>query len=146
MRFVRTLAVLLLAVPAFAGGFYTELDLPTKQALERAPDAVLLARLVGCHQAEKGTIRATAIGTLDGKQTSIPVRLVALPAPGAYAITQSWPDRGAWVLKLEGSHPAFPQGNSTLVKVSGRTVDHANAKFSMKPATASEVAAFLGTK
>lgn len=143
MRFLRSLALLVLAVPAFAGGFYIELHNPTDSAKAVAKDPVLVARLVGCHQPEKGKLIATAEGTVDGKRQSLPVTLVPLSTPGAYAVERSWPEKGTWVIHLAGSHPQFAAGNSTLVKVSGAGFDRASAKFANRPATRAEIESFL---
>ena len=132
MRFVRTRSAA--SGCSFRRRLRYGTDLPTnKRWKERGCCASRAAR--GLSSSRKGTIRATAIApSMGSKQAFCKIGSSARTGP---TITQSWPDRGAWVLKLEDlirhSHKATQRSSRSL-----KDRDHANA-VPMKPATASEV-------
>jgi hypothetical protein len=143
MRFIQTLSLLLLSLPAIAGGFYIELGTPSASKETAARDASLVARLTGCHQPERGTLRGTAEGVVNGKRQSIPIKVAALPKTGMFAVQQTWPKEGQWVLHLTATHPGVEATTTTLVKVNGKDFERGSAKYFPRAATAAEVNAFL---
>ena len=127
------------AAPLFAGGFYLDLGSPSASKDPKAHGAVMIARLSGCHEAEKGALRATAEGIVNGKRHTIPLKTVALDAPGAYAITRQWPAEGKWVVVLSGTHPSFSTPTETAVPVEGDTYSRAGVRSDNQKALAGAV-------
>lgn len=143
MRIMQTLALLFLSLPAMAGGFYIELANPSASKDAGAQNAFLVARLTGCHQPERGNLRATAEGIVNGKRQTIPVEVSTLAKTGMFAVQQSWPSEGQWILHLTATHPDVDATTTTLVKVNGKTFERKGAKHVMRAATPAEVSAFL---
>jgi hypothetical protein len=94
---------LLIAVPAFAGGFQLSVETPNKSNDQKLTDVVLVARTYGCHQPADAKLSATAEGLVGGKRQSLPVELSSIES-GVYAIKQQWPAEGTWVLALTGDY------------------------------------------
>lgn len=148
MRNFKILPVALLAgiLPLLAGGFYLELGSASANAEAKTKNAALVARLTGCHEAEKGSVEGTAEGIVDGKRQSIPLKVIALSQPGMFAVAQQWPSEGNWVVKLIGKHPAFPDGTSAIVRVSGPNFDRTGGKWVMRAPTKEEVEQALASR
>lgn len=81
---------LALAAPLFAGGFWIEIGTPSANAEARQNNAVLLARVTGCHDPAKAVVSATAEGIVNGQPRSIALHPVRLTLTGAYAIKHEW--------------------------------------------------------
>ncbi len=118
------------ALAAYAGGFFLTVDAASKSTDPKAKGAFLTARLTGCHEAEKGTLSASAEGIVQGKRQSIPLKLVKLDTPGTFAVARQWPDHGNWVVVLTATHPAFERRTVTAVPVHDNTLQSARAKYS----------------
>jgi hypothetical protein len=140
---MKTLGTVLLtaiySLPLFGGGFYLTVHPPAEGA--NVPSgAVLVARLSGCHQPEKGTVSARAEGIVNGKSQIIDLKLVALKTPGTFALEKQWPGEGKWVVTLVAKHPSIAAVTSTAVPVQGGKVEFASAKWEMgRVIAASEV-------
>lgn len=119
------LAFMALALPLLGGGFYLEVGSPSASQDPKAKGAVVVARLLGCHNPETGSVIATAEGIVNGKRESIKLKTVALSTPGMFAIERQWPSEGRWALRLVGKHPTMPTMTTTLVKVQGDSFDRA---------------------
>lgn len=118
------------ALAAYAGGFYLNIDAAGKSTDPKAKGAFLTASLSGCHEAEKGSISASAEGVVQGKRQSIPLKLVKLDTPGTFAVARQWPEHGNWVVVLTGTHPSFAKPTVTAVPVHDNTIESARAKYS----------------
>ena len=142
MRFVLY-ALLALALPLFGGGFYLEVGAPGN-----VKDAVLIARLTGCHQAELGKLQAAAEGVVNGKRQTLPLQITTLPDAGTYAIKQQWPSEGRWVLHLTATHPTFPKPTETVIAVSGSTFTREGAIYTggQREVTPAQLNAMLQVK
>ena len=116
--------VLALAAPLFGGGFYLEVSSVGKPA-----DAVMIARLTGCHNPEEGQVEATAEGLVNGKRQTLPLSITALAEPGTYAVKQQWPAEGKWVVWLKAKHPSFGQATESVIAVAGNTFTRQGAIF-----------------
>lgn len=138
--------VLVAIAPLLAGGFFIELGNPSASSDIKAKNAVIVARLTGCHEPEKGALEATAEGIVDGKRQSVPLKVSVLSAPGTFAISQQWPDEGNWIVKLVAKHPVFPDGTSALVRVKGSTFERVGAKWVMRAPTTEEVEQVLASR
>jgi hypothetical protein len=143
MRIWSAFALLLFSLPAMAGGFYVELGNPSASKDAAAKNAFAVARLIGCHQPERGSVTATAEGMVNGQRKSVPVKVIPLSTPGMFALAQNWPAEGKWVLHVAANHPEITGSTTTLVRVKGNSYDRASAKMVMRPATKAEIEAFL---
>lgn len=143
MRFLSVLALFCLSLPALAGGFYIELGTPSASKDGLAKDAFVVARLTGCHQPERGTLTATAEGIVNGKRQTITAKVTPLSTPGMFAVAQTWPTEGTWMLHLAATHPEWNVATSTLVKVDAKSFVRASAKMANRSATKSEIESFL---
>jgi hypothetical protein len=142
MRKTMFAAMAALAGQLFAGGFYLTLGNPEANSEAKKANAVLVVRADGCHEPEKATVTATAIGTVDGRRQTIPLQLTKLSAPGTYALAQQWPKQGKWVIELKGEDVG--RTTYTLVAAGPNGVDRLHAKQSMtKPFSKSEIASLL---
>lgn len=134
------------ATLAYGGGFYLELGNPAASAEAQSKNAVLTARLTGCHEPEKATIEGTAEGTIDGKRQSIPLKVQAMATPGMYAIAQLWPNEGTWVIRLIATQVDGKTQTILLAKVRGGTFDRSGVKYmTLRTPTADEVERLLKT-
>lgn len=133
----KTLVVAIAAVAAYAGGFYIELGTPSANTEAKAKNAVLIARLTGCHEAEKAKIEGTAEGMVNGKRESIPLKFVPLSIAGMYAVERQWPAEGTWIVRLVGTDAG--RHTSVLFKVKGDAFERGGAKFVQRAPTIAEV-------
>lgn len=102
---ISTPAVLLaLAGSLFAGGFYLQLGNPEASPEARKLNAVLTVRSAGCVEPRATRISATAIGTVNGEERQIPLKLEPLSTPGMFALARQWPKQGRWVIRLEATN------------------------------------------
>jgi hypothetical protein len=133
MRKTLLVAMAALAGQLFAGGFYLTLGNPEANPEAKKANAVLVVRADGCHEPEKAKVSGTAWGVVDGKPQTVRLQLTKLSAPGTYAITQQWPNKGKWVIELHGEDV----GRSTYTRVNAgpEGVDRLHAQMSMKPFT-----------
>ena len=104
----KILAVALLAATtAISGGF----QLRVEEAGEGS-DAHILVRTYRCNEPERAEVSATAEGIVAGKRISKDLTLRTVRR-GVYALNQTWPQKGRWVLALYGKYKG--QKASTLV-------------------------------
>ena len=141
-RLLSAAAILLAsAVVVYAGGLFVMLGNPDASPEARALKAVLTLKLAGCHEPEKAAVEATAIGTVDGRRKSIPVKLIALSTPGMYAVTQQWPAEGRWVLQFVAKDDG--RLTSTLVAAGPGGIERSGAKMAMAAPSQADIAALL---
>ncbi len=92
-RSIRSLfaaAILLTAaVHLNAGGLFITLGNPEVNAEAASHNAVLTLKLTGCGEPAKASIDASAVGIVEGHRQTIPLRLIALSEPGAYATSDA---------------------------------------------------------
>src|SRR3989442_15902971 len=84
---------------ASAGQVSLEFAKPEANPEAKAKSAVVVVRMVGCHDAAKAKYTVTAEGLVNGERKSVPLTAIALSEPGTYAIKREWPANGSWVLK-----------------------------------------------
>jgi hypothetical protein len=89
--------------------------------------AVLTVKAVGCHDPVNAQLTAAALGMVDGKRQTIPLKLAKLPAPGMYALTQQWPAEGRWIIQIVGHNGGMT--TSALVAAGPDGIDRDNAKL-----------------
>jgi hypothetical protein len=144
-HFMQTLVVSALALASaialWAGGLFVVPGNPEANAEARSLKAVLTLKLAGCHEPQKAALAATAIGVVDGKKQTIPLKIDSLSEPGTYAVTRQWPEKGRWVLEFV----AKDQGRitSTLVGAGPGGIERETAKMGMHEPMPEEVAALL---
>jgi hypothetical protein len=151
LRHVASLVVLMTAAPATAGTmFRLEIGPPvaagtgstvTKQFKK---NVVLVVRPRVCDAPGRVQISGTAEGLVNGARQSIALDLIPVdPVAGVYAALQQWPDRGHWVLQLNGSCPSPKASASTLVPMNGSTFIREKTRVLREPATPQQVEAAL---
>lgn len=142
IRSLFAAAILLTAaVQVHAGGLFITLGNPEGSAEAISHNAVLTLKLAGCGEPAKAAISANAIGIVDGRRQTIPLRLIALSEPGSYALTQQWPDKGRWVLEFVAKDHS--RITSTIVAAGSKRVDRYSAKMAMRPPAEEDLAALL---
>jgi hypothetical protein len=144
-RFViTTISAVLLTATLYGGGFALSVDQVSASPEARAQHAVLLARITSCADPEKSTVTATAEGIVNGKRTTIPLKVVKLAEPGAFAVTRELPQEGDWVIRLVATHPAFgTYATGIVAPVSAGEVSPASAKIYRRAPTSKDVDAAL---
>ena len=115
-RFViTTITAVLLTATLYGGGFALRVDQVSASPEARAKHAVLLAHITSCAAPEKTTVTATAEGIVHGKRRTIPLKVVKLAEPGAFAVAREWPQDGDWVIKIVATHPQFGSYSTGIV-------------------------------
>ena len=138
---MRNVAILAFATQLFAGGFWLQLGNPEASAEARKAGAVITIKAVGCHDPANAEVTAAAVGILDGKRQTIPLKLTRLSEPGMFALSQQWPKEGRWVIELTGRNG--PQFTNTLVPAGPAGVDRYHARFGIQPFGDRDVADML---
>ncbi|HYW43691.1 MAG TPA: hypothetical protein VE959_12595 [Bryobacteraceae bacterium] len=137
----NTLPVLVLAGQLFAGGFWLQLGNPEASVEARKAGAVVTIKAVGCHDPATAHVTATAIGMVDGRRQTIPLKVTRLSETGMFALSQQWPKEGRWVIELVGRNGE--QFTNTLVPAGPDGLDRIHAKMEMKQFGDRDVAAML---
>lgn len=136
-------AALVLAAQLAAGGFWAVLGNPEADAEARAMHAAATVRVMWCHQPQDANVVGTAIGSVDGRRHSIPLKLARLSQPGFYAVTQQWPTEGKWVVQIVATQGSAV--TSILAGAGSAGVDRSSARQQQREPTAEEVEGFLRT-
>ena len=134
----------MVGAPLIAGALRVEISDPAGNAEAVAMKAVLVARTTACHSPEKSVVTATAEGLVNGKRQSIPLKLTALSSPGTFAVTEQWPHRGAWVVKLVATNPDYKSyATGAIARVTGGSVDTKSVQNYFRAPAAQDVKAAL---
>ncbi len=150
LRQVVLLVVLMTVAPAAAATmFRLEISLRSPlellhghQAVQTTPCSSFVS--AGCDAPGRVQVSGTAEGLVDGARQSISLNLIPVdPVEGVYAALQQWPDRGRWVLQLNGSCPGPKASASTLVPMNGSTFIREKTQVLGEPATRQQVEAAL---
>jgi hypothetical protein len=133
-----------LALAALAGEPFTfRLGSPVAAQDFQFKSAAFVFRTEGCAEPEKPEVSASAEGLVGGSRRSIAVKVFNTSKPGVYAIGQSWPSEGRWVVHLKGT--CGGQRTAAVVPMGPKGFVRESAKFYPRPATASEIEASLKT-
>jgi hypothetical protein len=128
----------------FAGALTLQLDDPTTNREAMAKKAIVAAHISACHSPEKTVVTATAEGIVNGKRESIPLKVIPLSEPGAFAVAREWPREGAWTVKMVATNPEYKDyATSIVVPIGGNAANRATAKVFYHAATADEVDSIL---
>ena len=118
-KVTRCLQVAVLTTPLFAGGFWLQFPDVSSIPEARTRNLVLLVRPAGCHHPELAKVTASAEGIVNGKRTSLPVKLIALPEPGTYGASRIWPEAGKWVISISAIVEGRETGAVAQVGING---------------------------
>jgi len=99
--------------------------------------AAFVFRTQGCAEPAKSQIGATAEGLVNGARRSVALKVVASSKPGVYAVYQTWPAEGQWVVNLKGTCANASAG--ALVPIGPKGFIRESSKFLPRPATDAEI-------
>ena len=86
--------------PASYGAPWMSLEMPANPLDPATRGAALVVRTYRHARPEAVPLTGTAEGVVDGVRQSVPLRFKATGQPGVFAVNQSWPSEGAWVLAI----------------------------------------------
>ncbi len=138
---VSFLSLLVAGTSMLAGGFAVRLGGPEGNAQLQAMNAIATVRAFGCHDVAKAEVTAVAVGLVRGEQRSIPLTLVPLTEPGAYAIKRQWPAEGQWVIRVAAKVDGLATG--AIAMVTGDGVDTQSARYVAREPTTGDVDSML---
>lgn len=100
-RFVPALlALTLAAAPLHAGPPWISIELPANPLNATTRGMFLLIRSYHHGDAMQMPVTGTATGLVKGKRQTVTLTFERTNMPGVYALRQSWPAEGAWVLAM----------------------------------------------
>ncbi|HZL56403.1 MAG TPA: hypothetical protein VFC21_04950 [Bryobacteraceae bacterium] len=104
-----------LAVPVFAGALTLQVDDLKSNPEAVAKNAAVVAHITACRSPEKTAVTATAEGIVNGKRQTLPLRVVNLSEPGAFAVTHEWPRESIWTVKMIATNPDYKDFATSVV-------------------------------
>jgi len=134
------LATLAVGVLALADGFTFAIGSPVASQDFQAKAAAFVFRTEGCAE-PAAHVGGTAEGLVKGARRSMPLNVVPMSKPGVYAVYQSWPAEGDWVVTLKGTCATATAG--AIVPIGPKGLLRESSKFLTRPATSTEVDAAL---
>jgi hypothetical protein len=135
------IAACLMAALAFAEEFSFTIGSPVAAQDFRAKTAAFVFRTQGCPDPSKAQISASAEGLVKGARRSVALKVDAMSRPGVYAVYQSWPSGGQWVVNLRGTCNDANAG--AIVPIGPKGFVRESAKFFPRAATHVEIEASL---
>src|SRR5881394_1388922 len=96
-------AVCAIGAVAFASEFTFTIGSPVASQDFQMKSAAFVFRTEGCPEPAKAQVGASAEGLIRGARKSVALKVTAASKPGVYAVYQSWPAEGEWVVNLKGS-------------------------------------------
>ena len=140
-HFARLAAAIVLAAPVFAGGLYLTVGKPEASSDPAAKGAFMIVRPDGCADPHNVKVKAVAEGIVDGRRQSVALTPVALSKHGTYALRQSWPAEGKWVIHLSGEYKGYTV--TTLVPVTSGGFERSGIRQFNRAAADADVRAAL---
>jgi hypothetical protein len=131
------IAVLAMAAPAMAGGFTFAIASPVASQDFHFKMATFVFRTEGCADPAKPQISATAEGIVKSERRSVALKVMPGTKPGVYAVFQSWPSEGRWLVNLTGMCAGASAG--AIVPMGPKGFIRESSKFFPRPATGSEI-------
>jgi hypothetical protein len=136
------LTALALAIPALSQGFTFTIGNPVASQEFQFKVASFVFRTEGCVEPVKPQISATAEGIVNGqRRPPVALKVMAGSKPGIYAVYQSWPAEGHWVVNLKGV--CANQSAGAIVPVGPKGFIREATKVFPRPVTESEIEASL---
>jgi hypothetical protein len=126
---------------ALAEGFTFTIGNPVASQEFQMKTAAFVFRTNGCAEPAASQISATAEGLVKGARQSVVLKVKAAAKPGVYAVFQSWPAEGDWVVSLRGVCASESAG--AIVPIGPKGFIRESAKFFPRPATSAEIEASL---
>ncbi|HYW44286.1 MAG TPA: hypothetical protein VE959_15600 [Bryobacteraceae bacterium] len=130
-------ATLALAMLAMAQGFTFTVGSPVASQDFHFKMAAFVFRTEGCSEPAKPEISATAEGIVKGERRSAVLKVMPGTKPGVYAVYQSWPAEGQWVVNLKGTCANLSAG--AIVPLGPKGMVRESSRFFPRPATDSEI-------
>jgi hypothetical protein len=130
-----------MAALALAQGFTFTIGSPVAAQDVRSKTAAFAFRTEGCADPAASQIGGTAEGLVNGMRRSLTLRVAEMSKSGVYAVYQTWPQEGVWVVNLKGTCGAANAG--ALVPIGAKGFVREASKFFTRPATAAEIEAAL---
>jgi hypothetical protein len=127
----------------FAQTFTFTVGSPVAAQDGRAKQSAFVVRTEGCADPAKLQVDGTAEGLVQGARRSVALRLAPMSTPGVYAVFQTWPAEGDWVVNLRGT--CIQASAGAVIPLRANTFIRASSTFFPRPATAAEVDAALHT-
>src|ERR1700722_16635461 len=135
-------ACALAAAWAHPGGFSFTIGNPVASQDFHFKTAAFVFRTESCADPAKAQISATAEGMVKGARQSVPLKVMtASTKPGVYAVTQSWPAEGDWVVSLRGTCGSASAG--AIVPMGPKGFIRESSEFFARSATDAEIDASL---
>lgn len=91
------------ASPALAGPPWLSIEFPANPMNKSAQGAYLLVHTFHHEQAASFVVEARAEGLVNGQRKTLPLTLERTDRDGVYALKQSWPETGDWVIVITGA-------------------------------------------
>jgi hypothetical protein len=107
----------------------------------RAKGAAFVFRTDGCAAPATPQVAGTVHGRVGAERRSLPLKLMPLSQPGVYAVSQTWPSEGVWVVSLRGTCAGTSAG--AIVPIGPNGFIRGSSSFLNRPATDSEIDAAL---
>ncbi len=130
-----------LAAVAVADGFTFTIASPVAAQDFAVKSAAFVFRTEGCAEAAKVQVSGTAEGLVGGAQRSLPLKIAASSKPGIYAVFETWPTEGSWVVNLKGTCASAVAG--AIVPVGPHGFVRESSRFFPRPVTNAEIEASL---
>lgn len=131
------IAVCGLAALAIADGFTFNIASPVASQDYLSKTAAFVFRTEGCADPAKSQISGTAEGMVKGSRRSVPLKVSTMSKPGVYAVYQTWPAEGEWVVNLKGTCAEATAG--AVIPLGPRGFIRESSKFFPRPATDTEI-------
>jgi hypothetical protein len=131
------IATLTITMLAMAEGFTFTIGSPVAAQDFNFKAAAFVFRTEGCIDPAKSQISATAEGLVKGVRRSIVLKVIPAARPGIYAVHQSWPAEGQWVVNLKGTCANLSAG--AIVTMGPKGFIRESSRFFSRPATDSEI-------
>jgi hypothetical protein len=137
------IVVCAVGVLALAEGFTFTIGNPVASQDFQAKSAAFVFRTEGCAEPAKSQIGGTAEGIVKEARRSVALKVMATSKPGVYAVYQTWPTEGHWVVNLKGTCASSIAG--AIVPIGPKGFVRESAKFFPRPATDAEIDTSLKT-
>lgn len=141
LRLGISLAFATLAAWAHPGTFSFTIGNPVASQDFHFKTAAFVFRTESCADPAKAQISATAEGIVKGVRQSVALKVMAASKPDVYAVNQSWPAEGDWVVNLKGTCAGGSAG--AIVPMGPKGFVREASKYFARPATDAEIDASL---